>query len=59
MTRKKWNRLRRQYPELLRNAAPFERFTESEYCRLRSMSKREVIAEFTARKLLTPGAFGG
>lgn len=57
MTRKKWNRLRRQYPGLFKHKAGWERLCEQDYVRIRCMSKREVIAEFTAQKLLTPGAF--
>ncbi len=53
MTRKKWNRLRRQYPSLFKQKADlsWERLQEQDYVHLRCMSKREVIAEFTAQKL--------
>ena len=54
MTRKKWNRLRRQYPDLFKFKASWDSPDMHQRDVIRKMSKREVIAAFTAEKLLRP-----
>lgn len=48
MTRKKWNRLRRQRPELFRLWYPWEKLSDYMLDRLRRYSPSELIAEATA-----------
>jgi hypothetical protein len=48
MTRKKWNRLRRQRPELFKFLQPWETMSPSELAVMRPVSKSRVIAVMTA-----------
>ncbi len=54
MTRKKWNRLRRQYPELFRQflLPPPERWTAVERRLMAPYSKQKVLAVLIAAKMV-------
>jgi len=53
MTRKKWNRLRRQRPELFQGMAytGWERMSKEAQVRIRERSKAEIIGILTGWKL--------
>lgn len=55
MTRKKWNRLRRQRPELFKHWFSWEKLNEFQIDYLRKRGKRELIAEETARRIAEVG----
>lgn len=51
MTRRKWNRLRRQRPEPFKVLPPFENWNDFERDLMRKVSKAEALAVMTAWKL--------
>ncbi len=57
MTRKKWNRLRRQYPKLFNQLPSWESMTAAELNIMRPVGKGRAIAVMTAFKITHAGDF--